>query len=353
MSTSTPFRLSWGILATGRIAAAFARGVAGSRTGRVVAAGSRSRASAERFAAEHRIPNAHGSYESLLADPEVQAVYIATPHPQHVEWTIRALEAGKHVLCEKPIGINESETRRMLDAARAADVTLMEAWMYRCHPLTERLVQLIRQGAIGRLRHVQASFSYHEPFNPQSRTWNHALGGGAILDVGGYPLSYARLLAGAAHGQPFLDPESLTAVGDLHPETGIDVHTAAVARFAGGITAELFTGVGVHQEQVVRIYGTEGWIRVATPFVVAPQPEPTHLYLYRGSEPVPEAIAVVPDRGLYAYEADAFGEAVQRGAREVPACTWADTLGNMHWLDVWRAQIGLSYSADHPAVSAD
>src|SRR5690606_29610326 len=245
MSTSTPFRLSWGILATGRIAAAFARGVAGSRTGRVVAAGSRSRASAERFAAEHRIPNAHGSYESLLADPEVQAVYIATPHPQHVEWTIRALEAGKHVLCEKPIGINESETRRMLDAARAADVTLMEAWMYRCHPLTERLVQLIRQGAIGRLRHVQASFSYHEPFNPQSRTWNHALGGGAILDVGGYPLSYARLLAGAAHGQPFLDPESLTAVGDLHPETGIDVHTAAVARFAGGITAELFTGVGV------------------------------------------------------------------------------------------------------------
>lgn len=349
MSTSTSSRLAWGILATGRIAAAFARGVAGSHTGRLVAAGSRTLEAAERFAAEHRIPRAHRSYDALLEDPEVQAVYIATPHPQHMTWTIRAAEAGKHILCEKPIGINEVETRRMIDAARTAKVTLMEAWMYRCHPQTQRLVELVRQGTIGRLRHVQASFSFHEPFNPQSRTWSHELGGGGILDVGGYPLSYARLLAGVAHNQPFLDPETLMAVGHLHPETGIDVHTAAVARFAGGITAELFTGVGLHQEQVVRVYGTEGWIRVASPFVVAPQPEPTTLYLYRGSEPQPEAIITVPDRGLYAYEADAFGEAVQAGAREVPACTWADTLGNMRWLDAWRSQIGLTYASERPS----
>lgn len=339
-------RLAWGILATGRIAAAFARGVAGSRRGRLVAVGSRQPEGAARFAAVHGVPRAHGTYEELLADPEVDAVYIATPHPQHVEWAVRAAQAGKHVLCEKPIGLNADETRRILAAARGAGVTLMEAWMYRCHPQTARLVELVRDGAIGRLRHVQAAFSYHEPFNASSRTWNLELAGGGILDVGGYPLSYARLLAGAAHGRAFLDPDRLFAVGELHPEAGVDVHTAAIARFAGGITAELFTGVGVHQEQVVRVYGTEGWIAVGEPFVIAPEPRSTCLQLYRGSSPTAEEVRITPDRGLYAYEADVFAEAVLAGQREVPACSWDDTLGNMTWLDAWRRQIGLVYPSE-------
>jgi len=345
MASSFPPRIAWGILATGRIAAAFARGVADSQSGRLAAVGSRSLGSAERFAAAHGVPRAHGSYEALLADPQVQAVYLATPHPQHVEWAVRAAEAGKHVLCEKPIGLNLAEAQRIQAAACAAGVTLMEAWMYRCHPQTQQMVDLLRGGAIGCLRHVQASFSYNEPFNAQSRTWNYELAGGGILDVGGYPLSYARLLAGVAHEKPFLDPETLMAVGHLHPQTGVDVHTAAVARFAGDITAELFTGVGVHQEQVVRVYGTDGWIEVPTPYVIAPRPEPTRLHLYRGGE-APEEIVVEPDRGLYAYEADAFGVAVRRGAAEVPACTWADTLGNMRWLDHWRRQLGLVYAVE-------
>ena len=341
-------RLGWGILATGRIAAAFARGVRGSARGRLVAVGSRSLESAERFAAEHAAARAHGSYEALLADPDVQAVYIATPHPQHIEWVVRAAEAGKHVLCEKPIGLNQAEAMVMGEAARRAGVALMEAWMYRFHPLTLRVVELVRSGAIGRLRHVQASFSYHAGFDAASRTWNNALAGGGILDVGGYPVSYARLLAGAAHGQPFLNPTRVAGVGDLHPQTGIDVHAAAVLAFAGGITAEVSTGVGLHQEQIVRIYGTEGWLAVPSPYVIAPEPAPVTIQHFRGAETAPSLIEVAPDRPLYAYEADAFAEAVLAGQREVPGCSWADTMGNLAVLDAWRRDIGLLYDAEKP-----
>jgi predicted dehydrogenase/predicted oxidoreductase len=346
--TTTPQRLSWGILATGRIAGAFARGVHESQRGQLVAVGSRSVASAERFAAENRIPRAHGSYEALLADPEVEAVYIATPHPQHVEWAVRAAEAGKHILCEKPVGLNHAEAMVIGQAAERAGVTLMEAWMYRCHPLTQRVAELVRSRAIGELRHIQASFSYHAPFDPDSRTWSNELAGGGILDVGGYPLSYARLLAGVAMGRDFADPEKLEAVGALHPETRIDVHTAALLRFSGGITAELFTGVGLHQPQVVRVYGTAGWLEVPAPFVVARETQSVSFFHYRGGQERPEEIVVTPERGLYAYEADAFAEAVRAGQREVPDCRWTDSLGNMAALDAWRSAIGLVYDSERP-----
>ena len=129
-------RLGWGILGTGRIAGIFATGVALSQQGRLAAVGSRTPANAERFAAEFGVPKAHGSYEALLADPEVQAVYIATPHPQHVAWAVRAAEAGKHILCEKPIGLNRAEAMVIAAAAREHGVLLMEAFMYRSHPQT-------------------------------------------------------------------------------------------------------------------------------------------------------------------------------------------------------------------------
>lgn len=347
--TSPDTRLSWGILATGRIAGAFARGIHGSRLGRLVAVGSRSADSAQRFAAEHDVPRVHATYDALLADPEVQAVYIATPHPQHVEWAVRAAEAGKHILCEKPVGLNHAEAMVIGEAARRAGVTLMEAWMYRCHPQTAKLVELVRAGAIGELRHVQASFSFETAYHPDSRAWNNALAGGGILDVGGYPMSCVRLLAGAAHGRPFLDPETVAGAGHLHPETGVDVHAAAVARFAGGITAELFTGIGLHQEQVVRIYGTAGRLEVPRPFSLARDPAPSSLFLHRRGAGSPEEIVTTPDRGVYAYEADAFAEAVFAGQRDVPACPWADTLGNMAALDAWRSAIGLVYESEKPA----
>src|SRR5687768_11031907 len=210
-------KLQWGIIGTGGIARAFAHGVRRSRSGALAAVGSRARETAERFARELEIPRAHASYERLLDDPGVQAVYIATPHPSHAEWAIRAANAGKHVLVEKPMGMNHAEAMRMVEAAVANDVFLMEAFMYRCHPQARRIVELIRERAIGNVRVIHATFSFHWPktLDLSSRLLNHALGGGGILDVGCYCMSIARLIAGAAAGRDFAEPTELKAVGHV------------------------------------------------------------------------------------------------------------------------------------------
>jgi predicted dehydrogenase len=338
--------LRWGILATGKIAGVFARGVAGSRTGRLVAVGSRSAESARRFASEHGIApeRAHGSYEALLADPEVEAVYISTPHPQHEEWAVKAAAAGKHILCEKPLTLDLAAARRVVEAARAHGVLLMEAFMYRCHPQTARVLELIRSGALGKVGLVQAAFSFNAPFDPQGRIWGNALGGGGILDVGGYPVSWARLVAGAIEGKPFLDPVSVAGVGVLHPQTGVDAYAAATLSFANGVIAQVSCGVGLTQENVVRIYGTEGWLLVPSPYVVARDLSPTKLLLHRAGATTPEEIVVTPDRTIYAYEADVFAEALAAGHRDVSAMSTADTLGNMAVLDAWLRQVGVVYA---------
>jgi len=176
--------LRWGILGTGTIAHTFAQALQETATGRLVAVGSRGREAAERFAAELGAVRPHGGYAGLLADAEVEAVYIATPHPAHAEWAIAAARAGKHVLCEKPLTLNRADSERVVAAARAAGVTLMEAYMYRCHPQTERLAALVRDGAVGRLGLIEASFGFHCDFIPGHRLFANALGGGGILDVG-------------------------------------------------------------------------------------------------------------------------------------------------------------------------
>src|SRR4051794_37840328 len=152
-------KLAWGIIGTGAIAKAFAEGVNGSQTGRLAAVGSRRRETAEAFADKYGAAKRHGSHEALIADPDVRAVYIATPHPMHAELATRAMAAGKHVLVEKPMAINQYDAMAMIEAARRHDVFLMEAYMYRCHPQTKKLVELIRGGAIGEVRFIQGTFS--------------------------------------------------------------------------------------------------------------------------------------------------------------------------------------------------
>ncbi|MEC9239482.1 MAG: Gfo/Idh/MocA family oxidoreductase, partial [Pseudomonadota bacterium] len=154
----------WGILATGRIARTLADAVSASETGELVAVGSRSLANAEAFASNYEELTAHGSYQDLINDPDVDALYVATPHPQHAEWTIKALEAGKAVLCEKPMAVNHPQVMAMVQKASDTQIFLMEAFMYRTHPQTQRLIELLRDGAIGEIRHIQASFGFHAPF---------------------------------------------------------------------------------------------------------------------------------------------------------------------------------------------
>ena len=246
-------KLAWGILGTGNIAKTFATGVQRSQSGRLAAVGSRTQAAANTFGEAHHIDLAHRheNYEALLADPAVQAVYIATPHPLHAHWTIRAADAGKHLLVEKPIGLNAAEAMAIIEAAIANDVFLMEAFMYRCHPQTAKVVELIKNGAIGEVRSIQATFSFHwpRPWNDQSRLTSNALGGGGILDVGCYPVSFSRLIAGVALGKPFADPIEVKGVGHLSP-AGTDDYAAAVLRFERDIIAEVATGVQLQQDNV-------------------------------------------------------------------------------------------------------
>lgn len=345
-STSVP-PLRWGILATGRIAGVFASGLKSSSSGRLVAIGSRSAASAQRFASAHGIApaNTHGTYEGLLADPEVDAVYISTPHPQHAEWVVKAAAAGKHILCEKPLGLNHAEAVAMVEAARRAKVVLMEAFMYRCHPQTAKIVSLIREGALGTVGLVQANFSFRTEYQADSRLWANAAGGGGILDVGCYTVSMSRLVAGAAARRAFLDPVEVSGAGVLHPESGVDVYAAATLKFPNGIIAQVAAGVGLTLENVVRIHGSAGWLLVPSPWVVNREGGASKLLLHRAGAAAPEEI-VIEAGPLYALEADAFARAVRSGASDVPEMSTADTLGNLATLDRWRAAIGLTYEAE-------
>ena len=340
-------KLSWGLLAAGRIAGTFAGGLAHSKTGRALAVGSRSKEKAEKFGDEFDVPRRYGSYEELLADADVQAVYVATPHPMHAEWAIKSAEAGKHILCEKPLTINRAEAMAVIEAARQHDVFLMEAFMYRCHQQTARLLELVRGGAVGEVRLIKASFSFDAGSDPTSRLLANELGGGGILDVGCYATSMARLLAGAAAGKDFAEPLELTGCGHLG-ETGVDEWAIASLRFPGDIVAQLATGVRLGQTNTVEVYGTDGHIVVPWPWIPSREGGTTKILLHRKGREGPEEIVIETSDYLYAIEADTVAANIDRRQGAPPAMTWDDTLGNMRTLDMWREAVGLTYEAERP-----
>lgn len=330
-------QISWGIVGTGSIAHTFAKAVIESKTGTLTGVGSRSQESADKFGAEFGIPNCHPTYEALLADPEIQAVYISTPHPMHAEWAIKAAGAGKHVLCEKPMTLNTPDSSVVIEAARRNNVFLMEAFMYRCHPLTQRVVEIVKSGEIGQVRMIDAGFSYHASEDPNSRIIRRDLGGGGVLDVGCYPTSFAKLIAAVALGRETAEPLEVKAVGQLHPEAGTDLYTAAVLRFEGGILAQVSTGVTLNQDSGARIYGSLGNISVPSPWFCGPQ-----LIIELNSGEKREE-SIEPEASLYAIEVDTFAEGVVTGRAPYPAMTAEDTLGNMRILDKWRAEVGVVF----------
>lgn len=341
--------MNWGILGTGAIARKFAEGLTaeggrGSRTGKLVAVGSRSQDTADAFADKFGIPNRHATYESFLADPEIDAVYISTPHPMHAEWAIKAAEAGKHVLCEKPIALNATDTKRMIEAAERHQVQLMEAFMYRCHPQTAKFAELLQSGAIGEVRMIVASFGFNAGFSPEGRLFKRELGGGGILDVGCYAVSAARLAAGAATGGTFADPTEVKAVGHLN-EAGTDGWTAAVLKFPGDIIAQVSTGVQCNLKNTIVVHGSTGRIEVPSPWFCDPGEGNANILVYRDGQDV-EEISARDERQLYAIEADTFAAGVEAGGVAYPAMSPADSLGNIAVLDKWRAEISLAYDGE-------
>ncbi len=328
-------KLRWGILGTGAIAHKFAQGVLQSQLGELAAIGSRTDAKAVDFAQQYRIPHAHSSYSAVLADPDVDVVYIATPHPHHREWTVRAAQAGKHILCEKPLGIHYDEAVEMLQAVWENKVFFMEAYMYRCHPQINRVLELIREGAIGEVRNIVARFGFLAKYDLESRLFNRTLGGGGILDVGGYCTSMARLIAGADSSM-VAEPEKVFAVGEIGLESGVDEFAAALLHFPGNITATLSCGLRMNQDNRVRIEGTAGTIVLPTPWTPSLEGGETLIELQKLGQP-PETIAVTAG-SLYAIEADVVAQNIAQGRIEAawPAMSWADTLGNIRVQDQWR-----------------
>ncbi len=313
-------KVRWGVLSTARIGTqkvipAMQRG----RHSQVVAIASRSLEKARQAARELGIPRAYGSYEELLEDPEVEAIYNPLPNHLHVPWTVKALQAGKHVLCEKPIGLSAQEAQALLEAARRHPrLKVMEAFMYRFHPQWQKTKELVQQGRIGVLRVVMSSFSYMNR-NPQDIRNQVQAGGGALLDIGCYPVSLSRFLWGK-------EPLRAVAAVERDPELGTDRLTSGLLDFGTGHSV-FSVSTQLLRFQRVQVFGTEGRLELEIPFNPPPD-RPVRLWHTFGSQT--EQLAL-PAADQYTIQGDLFSQAV-RNDTEVPT-PLEDALANMQAID--------------------
>ncbi|MEA2195471.1 MAG: hypothetical protein QOG42_1905 [Solirubrobacteraceae bacterium] len=306
--------VAWGVLSTARIGARLVEGAAKTDAADIVAVASRDGATAQAFADAYDIPRAHASYEALLADPDVEAVYIPLPNSMHVDWTIRALQAGKHVLCEKPLDRRPEAVARAFDVAEEHGLVLGEAFMWRHNPQTQRVRELLDEGAIGELRLVRACFSFVLLGDVDVRL-DPALDGGGLMDVGCYCVSGARLVAG--------EPVSVSAQAVMGP-TGVDVRLSGLLRFEGDVLGVIDCGLDVHHRSELEIVGAEGRLVLADPWHAnAPQ-----IVVERGFER--EVVAVEP-ADSYTRELEDAGAAI--AGDRAPLLGRADALGQARTIE--------------------
>ncbi len=296
----TQERVRYGILGAANIAIKrFIPGALSAHNSVVHAIASRDLSRAREVAARFAIPVAYGSYRELLDDPDIDAVYIPLPNTLHAEWTIAAAEAGKAILCEKPLGVGSEEAQRMIDAARANGVLLMEAFMYRFHPQHARVREILDADEIGAVRAVRTAFTFQlEPFDPANVRLQRELAGGALMDVGCYCVNAARMIFGE-------EPQWASAQWDFREQFGVEVSLAGVLTFSDARTATFDCGFRAAGQGSYTIAGTKGQIDVPTAFV--PQPVDTTIRVIAGAASREETIPGVDQYRLEAIEfADAF-----------------------------------------------
>lgn len=328
MDKSSENKVKWGIMGTGWIAEQFTGDLVHTVSGVGYAAGSRTLESAERFADKFGLAKAYGSYEELVSDPDVDAIYVATPHPLHREHVLMALAAGKAVLCEKPIAVNSRELAEMIDAARSRELFLMEAMWTRFLPVISQVRAWLKEGKIGEVRMLKADFGFRTDWNPEGRLLNPQLGGGALLDVGIYPVSLASMLFGSA-------PQSVHSTASIG-ETGVDEQFSVLLDFGAGRTASLNGAVRLNLNDDAWIFGTEGMIHIPS-FINAREAT----LRVAGQED----IKVTDDRESrgYAFEAEEVGRCLLTGEKESPLIPLDESLRIMKLLDEIRDQWGLKY----------
>ena len=317
----------WGIIGPGSIAHKFATGLRALDDAQLVAVGSRSQDRADAFADTYSVPNRHASYEALAEDPEVDAVYVATPHPFHKENSILCLRAGKPVLCEKPFTINQYEAREVIEVARSEGVFLMEAMWTRFLPITKQVKAWVTDGAIGEVRMLHADFGFRARLNPEGRLFDLALGGGGLLDIGIYPISYASMI---------FDTQPATISSQAHiGETGVDEQAAMVFGYDKGQLALISCGVRIKTPHEAKILGTDGMITI-------PQFWDARTATLSAGDKEEEVTLECAGNG-YECEAAEVARCVREGKLESDLMSHEDTLANMQTLDAIREQWGLKY----------
>lgn len=327
--TERPIR--WGILGTGKVARAFANALRLAPGARLAAVASRDAGAAEAFGREFGAARWHGFYRALAEDEQVDVVYIATPHPLHAENALMCLQAGRHVLCEKPFTMNRLEAAEVVALARSKQLFLMEAMWTRFLPAALEARRIIASGELGRVHQIQADFGFVASVGPQHRLLNRELGGGALLDIGVYPLSLAAFFLGPV--------ESVRALAEIGP-SGVDSHTAFTLRHRGGGLSSCICSLRVQTPTEMTISGELGTLRLPSHFHRA------HSLVMTLADGHARTLSCPHLGHGYAHEAIEVMRCLRAGLGESPLMPHAETLALMGVLDTIRSQIGLTYSAD-------
>ena len=324
-------KVRWGIIGTGRIANEFAEGLSSVADAELVAVGSRSQDSADEFSQKWGATKAHPTYEALASDPDVEIVYISTPHPYHFDNAALCINAGKAVLCEKPLTINARESENLINLAREQDVFLMEAMWTRFLPLYVRLREELSNGTIGNPRMLHATFGFQREFDPDHRLYNLELGGGALLDIGVYVISLASMIFG----------EASTIGGHAHiGESGVDEQNAIILGYPNGELASLTSAITAHTAQDASLIGDKGMIQIHGPFWKG---SAMTIRLLDGTE---ERIECPQEGNGYNYEAIHAGECLRLGKTESPVMSLDESYSIIDTMDELRNQWRLYYPGE-------
>ncbi len=318
----------WGIIGTGRISNLFAEALKSLDAAQIYAVGSRSEAGSKSFASKWQVPKIYSSYDDVYSDRDVEIIYIGTPHNFHFKNVSDALNAGKHVLCEKPLTINAVQARTLVDLAREKGLFLMEAMWNRFQPWYSVVKQLMDDGSLGELNHFKADLSFQFDVGPEHRIFNPNLAGGALLDLGVYPIALASLFFGK--------PNEVLSVSHLH-ETGVDDQVSMIFKYASGATAELGCSSRYLSKNNATLHGSKGFIEIHGMII---RPEKITLY-QQGKEPL--IIETPYALNAYQYEAQAVMEMLAQGAIEHPLMSLNESIEIMETMDLIRGQAGLIY----------
>jgi len=318
--------INWGIVGSGKIANKFARDLFLVEGGQLVAVASRSLEKAKIFAEAHKVESYYDDYQSLYDDPQVDIIYIATPHDSHMEYSIKAMDAGKHVLCEKPIGVNNAQVQKMVEASNRNQVFLMEAFWTRFNPSMIEVLEKINKGEIGAVNYINADFCFYKEAPPESRMYNMDLAGGSLLDVGVYPIFLAYQIFGY--------PKEILATARFH-ETGADIQTAAIFKYEQGL-ANLTSGFASKSDMISKIYGSEGSIMMNAPW--------HHTNSYHIIKDGESQLIKHPLLGMgFSYEIEECHQCIRMNKIQSDLWSHQNSLDLISIADEIRNQIGLKY----------